>query len=262
MPTRSGSPSGSRSWTCSSWSDTSSPGSRNPARVARPSGGKSEYFIGRKKGLLASVRAGRSSFALTAASPRSRAATPRARAGRRARRAARAATARAAGGRRRRSGSRPSAGGGPWRGRGRWGARPGAGRAGGAARRGRSPPRAARAAREGRAGPAGGGSFSLTQIPVVVWRVCTLTQPASSAAASRKASTRAVRSTTPTGLARRTPPGRPPRPEVDLEGARRVRPRPPLARSGAVPVPPWRPPPARGRAGPFPTSSAETGRET
>jgi hypothetical protein len=38
---------------------TWSPSLRYPARVARPRGGNSEYFIGRQKGLLASVSAGR-----------------------------------------------------------------------------------------------------------------------------------------------------------------------------------------------------------
>ena len=60
MTTRSGrsSSSSSRS-TCSSQIRTSSSGRRYPASVARPSGGNSEYLIGRKNGLVASVNAGR-----------------------------------------------------------------------------------------------------------------------------------------------------------------------------------------------------------
>src|SRR5262245_24891946 len=45
--------------TCSSTMTASSSGERYAARVASPSGGKSEYLIGRQKGLVASVRAGR-----------------------------------------------------------------------------------------------------------------------------------------------------------------------------------------------------------
>src|SRR5262245_4456529 len=48
--------------TCSSSSQASSSGERYAARVARPSGGKSEYLIGRQYGSVASVRAGRISF--------------------------------------------------------------------------------------------------------------------------------------------------------------------------------------------------------
>ena len=53
--------------------------------------------------------------------------------------------------------------------------------------------RAARAARRGP--PSRSGSFSLTTIAVVVWRLWTLTQPVSRPAARTKASTRGVRST-------------------------------------------------------------------
>src|SRR5579859_7441028 len=60
MTARSGRSSSSRSRsTCSSQMRTSSSGRRYPASVASPSGGKSEYLIGRKSGLVASVRAGR-----------------------------------------------------------------------------------------------------------------------------------------------------------------------------------------------------------
>src|SRR5256886_4154072 len=45
--------------TCSSRIRASSSGRRYPASVARPSGGKSEYLIVRKNGLVASVSAGR-----------------------------------------------------------------------------------------------------------------------------------------------------------------------------------------------------------
>src|SRR5215813_10629174 len=59
MTTRSGSSSRSSVSTCSSCKHTSSSSLRYPARVASPSGGNSEYLIGRQKGLLASVSAGR-----------------------------------------------------------------------------------------------------------------------------------------------------------------------------------------------------------
>src|SRR5438093_777219 len=62
MTTRSGSSSIGTFSTCSSQIDTSSSSSRKPARVASPSGGKSEYLMGRKNGLVASVKAGRIIF--------------------------------------------------------------------------------------------------------------------------------------------------------------------------------------------------------
>src|SRR4030066_78705 len=43
----------------------SSPGSRYPASVARPNGGKREYLIGLQNGLFASVSAGRIIFTRT-----------------------------------------------------------------------------------------------------------------------------------------------------------------------------------------------------
>src|SRR3954470_14149334 len=63
ITTRSGrSPSSRSGSTCSSQMRTSSSSRRYPASVARPSGGKSEYLIGRKNGLVASVSAGRIIF--------------------------------------------------------------------------------------------------------------------------------------------------------------------------------------------------------
>src|SRR6266852_6235784 len=59
MTTRSGSSSRRSFSTCSSTIVTSASSGRYAARVARPSGGNSEYLIGRKNGLVASVRAGR-----------------------------------------------------------------------------------------------------------------------------------------------------------------------------------------------------------
>src|SRR5262245_36973593 len=59
MTTRSGSSSVVRGWTCSSTIVGSSSGRRYAASVARPSGGKSEYLMGRQYGLVASVSAGR-----------------------------------------------------------------------------------------------------------------------------------------------------------------------------------------------------------
>src|SRR6266571_5990565 len=48
--------------TCSSCREISRSGSKYAARVARPRGGNNEYLIGRQKGLVASVNAGRMSF--------------------------------------------------------------------------------------------------------------------------------------------------------------------------------------------------------
>src|SRR3990172_1053587 len=59
MMTRSGTSSKSSFSTCSSCRVTSSFSCKYPASVARPSGGKSEYLIGRQNGLVASVSAGR-----------------------------------------------------------------------------------------------------------------------------------------------------------------------------------------------------------
>ena len=71
-----------------------------PASVARPSGGNSEYLIGRQNGLVASVSAGRIILTFIARPPRRRAPRSRARAGRPAPRGTPAAIARAAAGRR------------------------------------------------------------------------------------------------------------------------------------------------------------------
>src|SRR5439155_13871658 len=62
MRTRSGRSSSWSGSTCSSTMTASSSGERYAASVARPSGGKSEYLIGRQYGLVASVRAGRMSL--------------------------------------------------------------------------------------------------------------------------------------------------------------------------------------------------------
>src|SRR5215831_17148643 len=59
MTTRSGSSSSVNRSTCSSTMTASSSARRYAASVARPSGGKSEYLIGRQNGLVASVSAGR-----------------------------------------------------------------------------------------------------------------------------------------------------------------------------------------------------------
>ena len=56
---RSADPANRAAWTCSSTITASSSGRRYAASVARPSGGNSEYLIGRKYGLVASVSAGR-----------------------------------------------------------------------------------------------------------------------------------------------------------------------------------------------------------
>src|ERR1700730_2534521 len=64
MMTRSGWSLRSSFSTCSSCREISRSGSRYAARVARPSGGKSEYLIGRQYGLVASVSAGRINFTL------------------------------------------------------------------------------------------------------------------------------------------------------------------------------------------------------
>src|SRR5436853_5821439 len=64
MTTRSGASSSLSASTCSSCNDTSKSSSRYPARVAKPNGGKREYLTGLKKGLLASVKAGRIIFIL------------------------------------------------------------------------------------------------------------------------------------------------------------------------------------------------------
>src|SRR5437764_9497551 len=65
ITTRSGSSSRLSRSTCSSQIETSSSGSRYDASVARPSGGKSEYLIGRNSGLVASVSAGKIILTLT-----------------------------------------------------------------------------------------------------------------------------------------------------------------------------------------------------
>src|SRR5207237_1532231 len=62
MITRSGSSLRSSFSTCSSCREISRSGSKYAARVARPRGGNNEYLIGRQKGLVASVNAGRMSF--------------------------------------------------------------------------------------------------------------------------------------------------------------------------------------------------------
>src|SRR5262245_31694443 len=67
MTTRSGESSRSRISTCSSWISTSS-SPRYAASVARPSGGNSEYLIGRQNGLFASVSAGRIILTFTSGS--------------------------------------------------------------------------------------------------------------------------------------------------------------------------------------------------
>src|SRR6266568_189950 len=59
MTTRSGTSSTRNRSTCSSTMTASSSGARYAASVARPSGGNSEYLMGRQYGLVASVRAGR-----------------------------------------------------------------------------------------------------------------------------------------------------------------------------------------------------------
>ena len=67
MMTRSGASSVRICSTCSSTISASSSGDRNAARVASPSGGKSEYLIGRKNGLFASVSAGKKNLTFKAA---------------------------------------------------------------------------------------------------------------------------------------------------------------------------------------------------
>src|SRR6185503_11855641 len=62
MTTSSGSSSSESGSTCSSTIRASSASVRYPARVANPSGGNSEYLMGRKNGLCASVSDGRMSL--------------------------------------------------------------------------------------------------------------------------------------------------------------------------------------------------------
>src|SRR5215471_950689 len=62
ITTRSGRSFRSSRSTCSSVIVTSSSAARYAARVASPNGGKSAYLIGRKRGLVASVREGRIIF--------------------------------------------------------------------------------------------------------------------------------------------------------------------------------------------------------
>src|SRR5207248_6124515 len=68
MTTRSGVLSRSSRSTCSSWISTWSSSRRYAASVARPSGGNSEYLIGRQNGLVASVSAGRIILTFTSGS--------------------------------------------------------------------------------------------------------------------------------------------------------------------------------------------------
>src|SRR3954453_9000023 len=69
MTTRSGASSNVSGSTCSSTMIAQSSAERYAASVARPSGGNSEYLMGRQYGSVASVSAGRMNFTVSGRDP-------------------------------------------------------------------------------------------------------------------------------------------------------------------------------------------------